>query len=67
MLIFLAAKGGMNAENLAHYHISEANFQRFNRFVAIYKRDNGSGRNLTDEFGKTYWYYFYFAVKNEKE
>jgi hypothetical protein len=67
MLIFLAAKGGMNAENLAHYHISQANFQRFNRFVAIYKRDNGSGRNLTDEFGKTYWYYFYFAVKNEKE
>jgi len=67
MLIFLAAKGGMNAENLAHYHISQANFQRFNRFVSIYKRDNGSGRNLTDEFGKTYWYYFYFAVKNEKE
>lgn len=65
MLIFLAAKGGMNAENLAHYHISETNFQRFNRFVTIYKRDNGFGVNLTEEFGKSYWYYFYYAVKNE--
>ena len=65
MLIFLAAKGGMNAENFAHYHISEASFQRFNRFVTIYKRDGGSGRNLTEEFGKSYWYYYYYAVKNE--
>jgi len=65
MLIVLASKGGMNAESFAHYHISEANFQRFNRFVTIYKRDNGSGRNLTEEFGKSYWYYFYYAVKNE--
>lgn len=65
MLIFLAAKGGMSAENLAHYHISEACFHRFNRFVTIYKRDGGSGRNLTAEFGKSYWYYYYYAVKNE--
>ena len=67
MLIFLAAKGGMVAENFAHYHISEATFQRFNRFVTIYKRDNGSAQNLTPEFGKSYWYYFYFAARNEKE
>jgi len=66
MLIFLAAKGGMSAENFAHYHISQQTFDRFNRFVTIYKRDNGSGRNLGDEFGKTYWYYFYYAVLNEK-
>ncbi|MBQ6958871.1 MAG: hypothetical protein IJP77_09970 [Bacteroidales bacterium] len=67
MLIFLAAKGGMTEDNLNHYHISAATLARFNRFVSIYKRDNGSGRNLTQEFGKSYWYYFYFAVKNEKE
>ena len=67
MLIFLAAKGGMTEDNLNHYHISATTLARFNRFVSIYKRDNGSGRNLTQEFGKSYWYYFYFAVKNEKE
>ena len=67
MLIFLAAKGGMTNDNLQHYHISPQTFAAFNRFVAIYKQDGGSGRNLTAEFGKTYWYYFYFAVKNEKE
>lgn len=67
MLIFLAAKGGMTAENFQHYHITPETLARFNRFVTIYKQDGGSGRNLTADFGKTYWYYFYFAVKNEKE
>lgn len=66
MLIFLAAKGGMTPENYQHYHISEETFDRFNRFVTIYKRDGGSGKNLTEEFGRSYWYYFYYAVKNEK-
>ena len=66
MLIFLAAKGGMDPENFDHYQISQETLSRFNRFVTIYKRDNGSGKNLTEDFGKTYWYYFYYAVRNEK-
>ena len=66
VLIFLAAKGGMNEENLRHYHVNPQTLAHFNRFVTIYKQDGGSGRNLTGEFGKTYWYYFYFAVKNEQ-
>jgi hypothetical protein len=66
ILIFLAAKGGMNEENYVHYHISPETLDRFNRFVTIYKRDNGSGNNLSGEFGKSYWYYFYYAVRNEK-
>lgn len=66
MLIFLAAKGGISAENFAHYHISEAVFQRFNRFVTLYKQAGGSGQGLAGEFGKSYWYYFYYAVRNEK-
>ena len=64
MLIVLAAKGGMDGTNLARYHISERTFSDFNRFVTIYRRDGGSGRNL-GEFRNTYWYYFYYAVRNE--
>lgn len=67
MLIFLASKGGMNQENFQHYHITGNTLERFNRFVSIYKRDNGAMNNLTGEFGKTYWYYFYFAQRNEKQ
>ena len=67
ILIFLAAKGGMSEENLVRYHIAPQTFQDFNRFVTIYKRDNGNAHNLTAEFGKSYWYYFYFAAKNEKK
>ena len=67
MLIFLAAKGGMNRENLEHYHIPAELLERFNRFVRIYKQDGGSMKNLTEDFGKTYWYYFYFAQRNEKQ
>ena len=65
MLIFLAAKGGMDPDNFTHYQISQETLSRFDRFVTIYKRDGGSGKNLTEEFGKTYWYYFYYAVRNE--
>lgn len=67
MLIFLAAKGGMDEDNFQHYNIRQETFNRFNRFVTLYKRDNGSSKNLTEEFGKTYWYYFYFAARNEKK
>ena len=67
MLIFLAAKGGMSQDNFAHYHISGPVLQRFNRFVTIYRQDNGAARNLTADFADSYWYYFYFAVKNEKD
>ena len=35
MLIFLAAKGGMDPENFGHYHISPETLDRFNRFVTI--------------------------------
>ena len=66
MLIFLAAKGGMSQENYDHFHISEAALRDFNRFVTIYKQDGGKALNLTKDFGKTYWYYFYFAARNEK-
>jgi hypothetical protein len=66
MLIVLAAKGGMDPENFDHYHISQETLDRFNRFVTIYKRDGGSGKNLTADFGRSYWYYFYYAVRNEK-
>ena len=66
MLIFLAAKGGMNSENYTHYNISQTTLERFNRFVTLYRQNNGSLENLTADFGKTYWYYFYFAVRNEK-
>ena len=65
MLIFLAAKGGMSEDNFQHYHISPSTLEKFNRFVSIYKRDGGNGKNLSSEFGKTYWYYFYYAVRNE--
>lgn len=65
MLIFLAAKGGVNEENLRHYHISQGTLQRFNRFVTLYKESPSASR-LAGEFGKSYWYYFYFAARNEK-
>jgi len=64
MLIVLAAKGGMNEENLVRYHIAAETLERFNRFVTVYRRDGGSGRNL-GEFRNTYWYYYYYAVRNE--
>ena len=66
MLIFLAAKGGMERENFDHYHISQSTLDRFSRFVTIYRESNRALEDLTADFGKTYWYYFYFAVRNEK-
>lgn len=67
MLIFLASKGGMTGENYLHYNIQEKTLEDFNRFVSIYKRDGGSMENLTADFGRSYWYWFYFAKRNEKQ
>ena len=67
MLIFLAAKDGMSEENFAHYHISPATLSAFNRFVTLYKQENGAFEALTAEFRHSYWYYFYFAARNEKK
>nr|MCR5709124.1 DUF6057 family protein [Bacteroidales bacterium] len=67
MLIFLAAKGGMTEDNFRHYNISPQTLARFNEFVTIYRQDSGSATRLTSGFGKSYWYYFYFAVRNEKK
>lgn len=67
MLVFLAAKGGMNEENFQHYNIRQETLERFSRFVSIYQRDNGSSKNIVGEFGKTYWYYFYYAARKEKD
>lgn len=66
MLIFLAAKGGMNSDNLAHYHIGQQTLGRFNDFVRLYKQDPSSP-SIAEGFRTSYWYYFYFAVKNEDD
>ena len=66
VLVALSAAGQVNQENLGRYGISENTFRRFSRFVETYMRDNGSSANLVDEFRYSYWYYFYFAARNEK-
>ncbi len=65
-LVFLAAKGGMSQEKLEHYHVSRSTLDRFNRFVTLYKENNGA-ISAVEEFRYSYWYYFYFAARNEKK
>ncbi len=66
ILIFLASKGGMSEDNWDHYHVSPSTLERFNRFVTLYKQNDGAMSSL-EEFRKTYWFYFYFASHNEKK
>lgn len=66
VMLFLYRNNGLSQENVEHYGIGAETAEKFSRFMEVLSRDGGSGRNLPAELKKSYWYYFHFAVKNEK-
>jgi hypothetical protein len=44
------------------YSIRQSTAARFGRFLDLYSVQK-AGNKLYEEFGKTYWYYFYFLNK----
>lgn len=48
-------------EQLSRYYISEDVYKDCMQYLSIYEHAEGNGRALEKEFGKTYWFYYYYA------
>ena len=65
-LIYIASNNAVNQENLQKYRISEQTFSEFTDYTDIYIKNEGKGAALQEKYGKTYWFYYHFARRNEK-
>jgi hypothetical protein len=48
-------------EQLKHYRISAKVYKDCLQYLSIYEDAKGDGRALEKLFGKTYWFYYYYA------
>ena len=48
-------------EQLKHYRISAKVYQDCLQYLSIYEDAKGDGRAVEKLFGKTYWFYYYYA------
>jgi len=65
-LIYMASEKSLNPENMSRFGVTEDVWRDFCLYSDIYSEDRGSGKRLSDNFRRTYWYYFHFAKVNEK-
>jgi hypothetical protein len=68
MLIVIASSGAKtDASTVAQYDIPVATVEKFNDFTSRFMEAGGKGSGLTDDYGKTYWYFFKYATVNENK
>ena len=67
ILIYLASHGLIGDESVDYYGITQAVGQDFSDFTKAYSECGGKSAPLAQRFGKTYWFFYQFAIKNEKK
>jgi len=63
-LICMASSGDYSEQAAARFGIVQTVFSEFRQFTEMY--DHSSFEEIQERFGKTYWFYFKYAVRNEK-
>lgn len=66
-LIYMAANDAVTPDNLLKYNISGSTWEDFNSYSEAYKANEGKGQALQERFGKSYWFYYHYAQRNDKE
>lgn len=61
----LAMQGRLNEETAGEYGIDSRTAQEFLEYTDLYQRSGGSMATLQDRYGKTYWFFYHFARRNE--
>lgn len=64
-LILMATSGDHSAETAARFGVKEDVFNEFQQFTAMFGK--ADFKDMQDKFGKTYWFYFKYAMRNEKK
>lgn len=65
LLIYLAGKKATWTE-VKEWNLPPQVVDDFNEYTRLYEEGKGKKAPLQDKYGKTYWFYFHFAKRNEK-
>lgn len=63
-LIYMASSGDHSEQTATLFGIDEKIFSEFRQFTEMF--GNAGFGQIQERFGKTYWFYFKYAVRNEK-
>ena len=66
-LIYLTVSDSIDTEGFEHFGISEKTYEDFADYTSIRSTGSDSYQLLKEKYGDTYWFYFNFAGKNEKD
>lgn len=64
-LIWMASTGDHSEETARHFGIEEETFNEFGKFSQMF--GHADLKSMQERFGKTYWFYFKYATRNEKK
>ncbi|WP_300729255.1 DUF6057 family protein [uncultured Bacteroides sp.] len=65
LLIYLASIEA-SSDEVKRWKIPASKVRDFNEYTEIYRMNQGNGTMLQPKFGKTYWFYFHFAVMKKQ-
>ena len=66
VLIFLAQRGAMTPENIAHFDIPYPVLQEFSDYNNMVNMHRGAMGPMQEKYGKTYWFFYQYAKRNVK-
>lgn len=66
VLIFLAQRGAMTPENVAHFRLSPEILQEFTDYNNMVIFNQGEMEPMQKKYGKTYWFFYQYAKRNVK-
>lgn len=61
----LAMQGRLDEDAAGAYGIDSATAREFFEYTKLYQQYGGDMAKLQDRFGKTYWFFYHFAKRNE--
>ncbi len=64
-LLIEIASGRLKPEDFAGFVFDPENVSRIAEYTTLYEQSKGNGSLLQEKFGKTYWFYYHFAVMEE--
>lgn len=66
ILIYLAQRGALTRQNIAHFGISTQILQEFSDYNNMVTLNRGAMEPMQEKYGKTYWFFYQYAKRNIK-
>lgn len=66
VLIYLAQRGAITAQNVEHFNLSAEVLQDFSDYNNMLMSNQGAMEPMQKKYGKTYWFFYQYAKRNIK-